>query len=431
MEKIFKDNRDGTLTVTASYTQEEYVPVLNKVARHLAENVEIKGFRKGKAPLDRAMAYIKNEDMYDGMVKKLINRDFPTLLDGYEEAMNVANIQPSLNVDYDEKLKVYSFIYSFVFLPKAEISKYTGFNIASEVKEVTAEEIDAKIADLRKDQAELAPSEDASKMGDTVNIDFTGFIDNKPFDGGSAKSYDLVLGSNSFIPGFEQELVGLKEGEHKSFLITFPENYVAALAGKEARFEVVVNSVKVQLLPEADDEFAKSVAKYDAETMEDLKTKISAEIKETHETEARSHKLEEILTAVEKESTFTIAERYLSANADSINKQKLEQIKQYGLDEKEYLQLVGMTHEQFVEEAKKTAEKDAKVFAIFRAVSADEKIELSDDDVAQAFGGKEKYAEILAAIAKDGEQEQNNRYLEQVKSNILNHKIEEFLITHN
>lgn len=430
MEKLFKENADGTLTVSCSYTNEEYVPVLNKVAQSLAQNVTVKGFRKGHAPLDRAIQYIKDSDIYNGMVKKLINRDFATLLDGYENGQTVANIQPDLNVEFDEKAKVYTFVYTFFRLPSAELKKYTGYKITVEPKEVTDEEVTAKLEDLRKDQAELVPSEEAAKLTDTVNIDFTGFVDEKTFEGGSAKSYDLVLGSNSFIPGFEQELVGLKEGEHKSFRISFPENYVKSLAGKEARFEVTVNSVKSQLLPEVDDEFAKSVDKYNAESVADLKEKIKAELAQNHEAAARGQKLDQIIAAVEKDASFVIADRYLDANAKSIMEQRLSQIKQYGLDKAEYLQLIGQTEEQFEADAKNSAASEARIYAIFEAVKADAKIELADEDMHTALGGKEKYEEFVTNLNKE-DSAQAARYLDQIKSNLLHRKIEDYLLANN
>ena len=145
MEKIFKNNKDGSLLVSVAYAQADYAPVVNKVIEHLAQNVTIKGFRKGKAPLDRARPYIKNEDIYDGMVRKLIDRDFPGLLEEYEDKKEVANIQPSLEIAVDDKTGVYTFNYTFTYLPKAELGQYKGLGIKEDVQPVSDEEVDAKL----------------------------------------------------------------------------------------------------------------------------------------------------------------------------------------------------------------------------------------------------------------------------------------------
>ena len=431
MEKIFKNNKDGSLLVSVAYAQADYAPVVNKVIEHLAQNVTIKGFRKGKAPLDRARPYIKNEDIYDGMVRKLIDRDFPGLLEEYEDKKEVANIQPSLEIAVDDKTGVYTFNYTFTYLPKAELGQYKGLGIKEDVQPVSDEEVDAKLEALRKDQAELVPSEGGSKLTDTVNIDFTGFIDNKPFDGGSAKNYDLVLGSNSFIPGFEDELVGLKEGSHKSFNITFPENYVASLAGKQARFDVTVNSVKSQVLPELDDEFAKGVEKYEVETLADLRAKVTEELTSSHATQAKNAKLLAVVDSIAANSKFVISDKYIEVTANNINDQKLNQIKQYGLGKKEYLELVGMTEEQFDADAKTQAQTEGKNFAVYRAVIAAENLEVSDDEIANVFGGKEKYDEFVAKAKEGSSAGQLTNYIAQIRSNLLNRKVEEFLLANN
>lgn len=431
MEKIFKKNDDGSLLVSIAYGQEDYVPVLNKVARKLAEDVQVKGFRKGKAPMDVAIRYINNDDMYNGMVKKLIDRDFPGIIDEYEEKESVANIQPALNIDYDDKAKVYTFQYTFVFLPTVGIKKTSGYDIKLEVAEVTDEEINAKVTVLQKDLAELVPSDKEAKMGDTVNIDFTGFINNQTFDGGSAKSYDLVLGSNSFVPGFEEGVVGLKEGEKKNVMITFPENYVPALAGKEARFEIKVNSVKESIVPELDDEFAKSVDKYEVETIDALKEKIKDELAAQHAANARTMKINNILEKIVENSTFVISDRYIAASAENINEQKLQQIKQYGLGKDEYLKLINLSEEEFDAQGKEQAIRDAKTLAVCQAIIAQEKLEVTEDEIVEKFGGKEKYESFLATAEKDGNQAHIKNYLDMIKRNLLNQKVEEYLLANN
>jgi trigger factor len=205
MEKVFHDNNDGTLNVSVTYLPADYNPIVTKVMDNLVKNVTVSGFRKGKAPKDVAMRYVKSEDVYNGMINKLIDKDFATLLDGYENASDVANVQPSLSVSSDEKKNAYNLIYTFVFLPKAEIEKFSGLGIEVKAKSVTAKDVDEEIKKLATDAAELVPSSEGAEQGDHVIIDFTGYVDGKEFDGGSAKDYELTLGSHAFVPGFEEK----------------------------------------------------------------------------------------------------------------------------------------------------------------------------------------------------------------------------------
>lgn len=434
MEKVFKNNNDGTLSVTCTYQKEEYAPIASKVQINLCKNVTVKGFRKGKAPIETAIRYIKPEDVYNGMINKLIDKDFASLLDGYD-ASTVANIHPSLKVDYDDKKKEYKLAYTFYLLPTSEVKKSTDLKVKATKKKVTDEEINSKIDALLVDNAELVPSEDkASENGDHVIIDFTGYVDGKEFDGGSANDYELVLGSNSFVPGFESQLIGMKEDEKRTIEVTFPENYVASLAGKKAKFSVKCKAVKKVVKPELNDDFATSLDSYKVKTVEELKAKIKEDLGKQHEQEARDEKLNKVLQAIAKDTKAIYSQHYLDVMSKQIQNNQVNQIKQYGLDLDSYLKLIGLSKEQFETNCKNQAVQEANSFAILQGVAKANKLEVSQEELENYFGGKEKFDQLMDTAKKQQGKNPNfsiEAYLDNVKQSLLDQKVKNFLIDNN
>jgi len=434
MEKVFHDNGNGTINVSCTYEDKDYIPVVGKVVDRLCSEVTVKGFRKGKAPKEVAQRYVSNEDIYNGMVNKLIDKDFATLLEGYKDIEKVANIKPSLNVTFDQKAKKYNFLYTFVNLPEADVKKCTGYDIESKAKAVTDADVKAEISKLLTDNAELVPSKDSAATGDHVIIDFTGYMDGKEFDGGSGKDYDLTLGSKSFVPGFEDALVGIKEGDRKSINITFPKDYLASLANKPAKFSVICKGVKKIVLPEENDEFASTLTEYKVKTMEELRKAVKEKLAANAKATARREKITKIFAALEKDSKVIIADEYLNLSANQVQESQLGQFKQYGLTLEEYLKIAGTTMDQFKDNCKKIAKEEATRFALVRAVSSMAEISATDDDMEKRFGGKEKYAKLLEAA---NEQHVKNPsfnaegYFAQVKDSIVQEKVEDYLVANN
>lgn len=434
MEKVFHDNENGTLNVSCTYKQEEYSPIIDKVIDNLVKNVTVKGFRKGKAPREMAMRYVKNDDIYNGLIKKLIDKDFNNLLDGYKNIEAVASIRPSLSVDFDKKKKEYNLLYTFVFLPYCKVEKTTGYDVALQNKRVLKKDVDAAIEKLLVDNAELVPSKEAAEDKDHVIIDFVGYIDGKEFDGGSAKDYDLVIGSNSFVPGFEEKLIGIKEGEKRTIEITFPENYLASLANKKAKFAVTCKTVKKIVKPEANDEFAKELQDYKVETYEELVEAVKAKLKETAKTNAKNTKINKIFELIEKDCKPVIAKEYLKLAADKVKDEQLSQFKQYGLDLDEYLKITGVTAEQFKENCENQARQQATQYAVVKGVAKAAKLEVEEADLVKRFGGKEKYDELMAAAKKQSEANSNfnvDQYMDNIKESILIEKVNDYLFKNN
>jgi trigger factor len=434
MDKVFHDNGDGTLNVSVTYTLEDYRPIVDKVVDHLLEGVAVRGFRKGKAPKELAMPYVKNEDIYNGMIDKLIDRDFPTLLKGYDGGKEIANIKPSLNINNDDKKKSYNFLYTFVFLPTAELTKTKGYKIPEEKKTVSDEDVKKEIERLQTDQADLVPSKEAAAMGDHVTMDFTGYIDGKEFDGGSASDYELTLGSHAFVPGFEEALVGLKEGDRKTLDITFPANYIASLANKPAKFSVTVKGVKKVVLPAQDDDFASSLSEYKAKNMEELKAAVKAKLQEKADSDSRAQKIDKIFAALEKDAKILISDKYLELAANSVQENQISQFKQYGMDLDQYLKISGTDMAKFQENCKNIAKADAVRFALLKAVAKTEKLAATQEDLENRFGGKDKFATLMKAADEQSKKNPNfnvSAYLDNVKDEILQGKVNDFLYANN
>ena len=435
MEKIFKDNHDGTLNVSVSYARADYQPVLTKVMNKLLENVTVKGFRKGKAPRDLAMRYVSNEDLYNGMVNKIIDRDFPTLLDGFDKPEDVANVQPTLSVDYDQKNDIYNFLYVFVKFPEAEIKKCSGFDVKEDVKVATEDDVNTEVNRLLKDGAELVPSQEEACNDDHVTIDFTGYVDNKEFDGGSAQDYDLVLGSHSFVPGFEEALVGIKEGEKRTIEVTFPENYLASLANKKAKFAVLCKGVKKVVLPELNEEFIASLNDYkDCKSVEEFKKAVEEKLNANFKTNARNAKLNKVFDLVKENSNIIVNDKYVELVSNQIQQNQLNQFKQYGLNLDEYLKLTGLTLDQFNENSLKQAKVEVEKYAIIRGLQNTLNIECTQEELEAKFGGKEKFDEIMKAAEEQRKKNPSfnvDGYISNVKDSVISEKINEYLLNNN
>ena len=434
MEKVFHNNENGTLNVSCTYAQEEYSPIIDKVVDNLIKNVIVKGFRKGKAPREMAIRQVKNEDIYNGLVKKLIDKDFDKLLDGYKGVDAVASIRPKLSIDFDQKKKEYNLLYTFVFLPYCKVKKTSGYEVSLETKKVLKKNVDEAIEKLLVDNAELVPSKEAAEKNDHVIIDFIGYIDGKEFDGGSAKDYDLTIGSNSFVPGFEDELIGIKEGEKRTIEITFPKNYLASLADKKAKFAVTCKTVKKIVKPEANDEFAKELQDYKVETFAELEEAVKTKLKDTAKANAKNAKLNKIFQLIEKDAKPVIAKEYLELASNKVQEEQLAQFKQYGLNLEEYLKITGITDEQFKKNCESQAAQQASQYAVVKGVAQAAKIAVEEDDLVKRFGGKEKYDELMTAAKKQSEANTNfnvDQYMENIKESILIEKVNDYLLNNN
>ena len=359
--------------------ENEWKDAQHKATIDLAKNVTVKGFRKGKAPLAQAARYVKASDVLDKAADKAVQLAFNEMI----EKNNVKPImQPELVV---EEFKADKFAFKFVVAtaPVVELGQYDGLTVEKEEVTVTEEDINNELASLANKNAELivAETDYEAQEGDTVVIDFKGFVDGEAFDGGEASSFDLVLGSNTFVPGFEAQLVGVKTNEDKDVNITFPENYVANLSNKEALFKVHVNAIKKKVVPAIDDELAKDLDIENVETLEQLKAHLNTTLTERKTKAADDARLNKLLELVINNATFYCNDKVLKADADRIVNDLKNRLSQQGFELDDYLKMTNKTLEEIQAEAHKQAYDNEKRVFVFDKISEAEKIVVTPEEV--------------------------------------------------
>lgn len=359
--------------------ENEWKDAQHKATVDLAKNVTVKGFRKGKAPLAQAARYVKASDVLDKAADKAVQLAFNEMI----EKNNVKPImQPELIVE-DFKADKFAFKFIVATAPVVELGEYTNLTVEKTEVSVSEEDINNELNSLANKNAELivAETDYAAQDGDTVVIDFKGFVDGEAFDGGEASSFDLVLGSNTFVPGFEAQLVGIKTNEDRDVTITFPENYVANLSNKEALFKVHVNAVKKKVVPAIDDELAKDLDIENVDTLEQLKAHLNTTLTERKTKAADEARLNKLLDMVINNATFYCNEKVLKADADRIVNDLKNRLSQQGFELEDYLKMTNKTLEEINEEAHKQAYDNEKRVFVFDKISETEKIVVTPEEV--------------------------------------------------
>ncbi|MDD6320813.1 MAG: trigger factor [Oscillospiraceae bacterium] len=371
-EKLEKSMVELQFSVDA----ETFKAAVNTAFKREGKKYAIPGFRKGKAP--RHMI----EKMYGADIfhYDAINDIFP---EQYEAAVKEAAIdvvgrpEPevvSMNEEDGVVLKV-----KVAVKPEVELGEYAGLTVTKEVKTVDEADVDAEIKRMQDRNGRLLTREGAAENGDTVDIDFEGFVDGKAFEGGKAEHYSLVLGSGSFIPGFEEQLVGHSAGEEFDINVKFPDEYGAEeLAGKDATFKIKLHEVKYKELPELDDDFAKDVSEYD--TLEELKSSIRTGIQTNQEKQAEQKVENDLIDQVVNNMKADIPDAMIDGRVDELVQDFEYRISQQGLKLEQYLQYMGMNMEQFRGEFREQAEKQVKMRLAMEAIVAKEGIVATDEE---------------------------------------------------
>ncbi len=366
---------------------------IQKVFNKQKKNIQVPGFRKGKATLGMVERYYGEGVFWNDAFEEL----YP---DAVEAAIKEAELEI---VDYPTDIDVSEInkdglTFSVVCTTKPEVSvkDYKGIAVTKPSTEVTDEDVDKEIQTLLDRQARFVEVDRAAEDGDMVTLDFEGFTDGKPFDGGKAEGYELQLGSGQFIPGFEEQIVGKKVDEDFDVNVTFPEEYAPELAGKDATFKCVLHAVKVKELPELDDEFAMDVSEYD--TLDELKKHTKEDLTKKKEEDAdnavSNGVYEALAELVEGDIPECMYERQID---DSINEFSYSMQAQ-GIDLKTYLSFTGGSEEQLRETFRDQAEKQVKCRLALEKIADLEKVEVSDEDI------DAKYAEMSADYGMEVDQ---------------------------
>ena len=371
-EKLEKSMAELQFSVDA----EAFKAAVADVFKKEGKKYSVPGFRKGKAP--RALI----EKMYgaDVFTYDAINELFP---EAYEAAVKEAGVEPvgrpEVTVDSASETKGATLTVKVAVKPEVKIGNYSGLTVEKTVHTVTDEAVDAELKRVQERNARELTREGAAQNGDITDIDFEGFVDGVAFDGGKAEHYSLTLGSGSFIPGFEDQIVGHSAGEEFDVNVTFPTEYQAAeLAGKAAVFKIKLHEVKYKELPALDDDFAKDVSEYD--TLDELKDSIRNNIKTNLDKQAEQKVENDLMDQVIANMKADIPDAMVDSRIDELVQDFEYRISQQGLKLADYLKYMGMNIEQFRAQFKEQADKQVKMRLAMEAIVAKEGITASDEE---------------------------------------------------
>lgn len=376
--KIENLNEKCEFHVSAVVEGEEWKNAQQKALEDLAKNVTVKGFRKGKAPLAQSVKFVNPRDVMDKAADKAVNRAFNEMLQKGVKPI----FQPELVVNEFKSEKL-AFTFIVVKAPELQLGEYKGLTVEKAEVKVTKTDLDNELKSLALKNAELVVAEESYEAveGDTVVIDFTGFVDGEAFEGGKATSFELELGSNTFVPGFETQLVGIKTNEDRDVVINFPENYVAGLSGKEATFKVHVNAIKKKIVPAIDDELAKDLDIDGVDTLEQLEAHLRLQIKERKAKAADEGQITELVNKIIDSSTLLCHDRILKEDAKKIIKDFELRIGQQGLEMDDYLNMSQKTLADLEAEAIEEARKNTKRAYFFEQLAKQENLQVSNEEV--------------------------------------------------
>ena len=390
-EKLEKSRVALTIEVGA----EEFEAAVNKAYLKMRGKMNIPGFRPGKAP--RKMI----ESMYGAEVfyEEAVNAVLP---DAYESAVDEQKLEvvgyPQVEIESVGKEGAV-FKCTVAVYPEVELSQYKGLEAVKAEVKVMAADVNARLKEMAERNSRLVAVERAVKKGDTANIDFEGFDNGVAFEGGKGDAFDLEIGSGSFVPGFEDQLIGMKAGEEKDIDITFPENYTPELAGKRVVFHVKVNEGKVKELPAIDDEFAKDVSEFD--TLKELKADIKKKMIEERTTAAQRAFEDVLMTKVVEGVKADIPEEMIELQAQQLVDGFKRQLAAQGIPYDQYLKMTGMEEAKIMADAKEPAANQVKMDLAIRAIIKAEGLEVSDEEVeAEMKNVADKYGMDLDTVKK-------------------------------
>ncbi|WP_019908898.1 trigger factor [Paenibacillus sp. HW567] len=399
-EKIEKNL--GVLEVEVG--AERVAAALDKAFNKVVKKANVPGFRKGKVPRPIFESRFGVESLYQDAIDIL-------LPEVYSEAVEQTDIfpvdRPEVDIEQFAKGQAFIFKAKITVKPEVTLGQYKGLEVPVQKAEVTEEELGAELKRLQERHAELVVVEDeAAVSGDIAIIDFDGSVDGVPFEGGKAERHSLELGSNSFIPGFEDQVVGMSTGDFKDVEVTFPETYHAEhLAGKPAVFKVKLHEIKRKQLPALDDEFAKDVSEFD--TLEEYKADLKAQLESRKQDELKGARETAVVDAAAANAEVEIPEAMISSEVQNMVRDFDNRLRQQGMNMDMFLSFSGQTREDLESQMKGDAEKRVRNNLVLEVIAKEEKIEVSEEEVNQELASmaesfKRSAEEIRSILAANG-----------------------------
>lgn len=359
------------------FTAEEFLKALQEVYKYNAKRFSVPGFRKGKVPFALAMRYYGEGTLYDDAIDNLVNAEYGKLLD--ENNLEPV-VRPELEIVKVGSQEGLTVILHVTNKPEVVLGEYKGIEAKKPVTEVKPEDVEAELKKVHEHSGRMVPVTDRpAAKGDTAKIDFKGYLDGKEFEGGSSEGHDLKLGSGTFIPGFEDQVIGHNIDDEFDVNVTFPEDYTAKeLAGKPVVFKCKLHGLMVKELPELDDEFAKDVSEYD--TLEEYKNSLRDKLSERAAEKDRVDFEDNVVNAVVANATVDIPDAMVESEIDGTVQRQTQSMRHQGIELNQYLQYIGKTLEEYRNEMREPAKKQIKTSLVIEAVTKKENLPISEDD---------------------------------------------------
>ncbi len=363
--------------IKVEITGKDWEKKLDETFKKIIKKVKIDGFRPGKAPRNIYEQKYGKQSIVVEAVDSCMNEAYVKAL---KEFKGEPIMQPTVGIEKADETGV-TYVFTFTTKPEIKINKYTNLGVKKDSVKVTKKDVDAEIEKMRKEYADLTVKDGKAENGDTVIIDFEGFDGDKAFEGGKAENYALELGSNSFIPGFEEALVGVKKGDKKNVNVTFPKDYHAEeLKGKPVVFKVLVHEVKTKVYPELDEDFFLDLGLEDVKTKEDLEKKVKETMTEQKEYEAENKYVDELFEALLKETSVEVPHELIHEELDRMVEQYAERLKMQGITLEQFYKFTNSSEEALKAQMHEEAEKRVKLrFAIDEIIEL-EKIDATDEE---------------------------------------------------
>lgn len=422
MKSNVKTLEPGKVRIECEVDPKDWKAAQEKAFRKLAAKVVVPGFRAGKAPEAMLRARVDGNRIINGALDEILS---PTYGAAIRDNKLKPMYQPSVDV-----LKIsdtdLSVAFEVTLVPEVTLGQYKGLHAEKKTAEVKDEDVAAAIQKRLEGNADLVLVEREAKLGDTVTIDFEGFIDGVPFEGGKADNYVLVLGSNSFVPGFEEGLVGVKPGEEKDVNITFPEQYVAELAGKPATFKVKLHEVKEKVIPTLSDEAVKDLGLPEVETVEALNEYERKNLLAQKEDDCQREYYGAIVRQILDNASVTISPAIVEAEVKHQEETTRQQIESNGLTFQQYLEITGQTEEKLRESFREGASANLKSFLVMEELCIKENLLVSDAELDFEVS---KLADQYKMKPEDVKKALGN--LDGYRDNLRQKKLQDFILANN
>ena len=419
--KVEKTKNANEVKLDMTIEANKFDEAIKKVYFKSAKYFNIPGFRKGKAPMQIVEKYYGKEIFYEDAFNDVVPEELEKAVE--ENKLEVVS-RPDIDVKQIGKGQDLKFTAVFQIKPEVKLGNYKGVEVKKIEYKVTAKDVEHELGHMQEHNSRLISVEDRPvEKGDIANINFEGFVDDVAFEGGKAENHDLEIGSNTFIPGFEDQVIGMKIDEEKDIKVKFPDEYFSKdLAGKEAIFKVKVNEIKKKELPKLDDEFAKDVSEFD--TLKELKQDIKKKQQKQNDEKAKYETQDEVMKAVCKEMKVEIPSGMIETETENMLRDMEQRLSYQGLKLDQYLQMMGKSKEDMKKEYEPQAEEAIKSRLALEAVIKAEKIEVADIDV------DEKIKEMAKNYGRENDEEflKNENVRNYIKQGLESEKAIEFLV---